>query len=90
MVNNRKAYIRLRYQQDCPPGSDAAGELAIFAVDFSTDSSRTRATQPAPPCGGEADFRGRPATGAPHDQAERRRIHDELAAANLALRPALP
>ena len=90
VVDNRKAYIRLRYQQDCPPGSDAAGELAIFAVDFSADSSRTRATQPAPPCGGEADFRGRPAAGSPHDQAERRRIHDELAAANLALRPALP
>ena len=91
MAKNSKAYLRLCSQHDCPPGSDAVGELAIFTVDFSADSSRTRAAaaaQPAPPCGEEADFRGRPAAGSPHDQAERRRIHDELAAANLTLRPA--
>jgi hypothetical protein len=88
LVTNKSGYIRLRAQQNCPPGSDTAGELAIFAVDFSADSSRNRAAPPAPPCGHEAEHRGRPTAGSPHDQSERRRIHEELAAAQLALRPA--
>ena len=75
-------------------GSDAAGNLAIPDADFSSDSSRTRATRPAPPCGRKADLRGRPATtlcrlaprpgrAAPHSRRARGRK-------NLVLRPAPP
>ena len=83
-------FIRLRSQQNCPPGSDAEGELAIFAVDFTPQTTRSRNSPTAPPCGGEAIARGRPTAGSPLDQAERARIHAEISAVNLSLRPRPP
>ncbi len=83
---NPDGYIRVRKQQ-LGLGSDVNGELAIFAVDFSLQSSRKRAEPLAPPCGGECAFRGRPQAGCLADQAERARIHAALALVNLALRP---
>ncbi len=35
VINNEDGYLRVLRQQAAPPDSDAAGELAIFAVDFS-------------------------------------------------------
>ena len=40
VVNNSDGYIRVRRQQAASSDSDAAGELAIFAVDFSPWSRR--------------------------------------------------
>ena len=54
--------------------------------------SRSRAVllapPPSPPCGQEAECHGRSTTGSPHDQSGQRHIHEELADAHLALRPA--
>jgi hypothetical protein len=86
VVRNDEGFLRIRKQQS-QLGSDAEGELAIFAVDFATLSSRARSTLPSPPCGCAAVFRGRPPGGSPVDQAERARIHQELQAVGLALRP---
>ena len=86
VVPNAEGYLRVRRQQS-NLGSDVDGELAIFAVDFASCSSRSRAVPCSPPCGHETDFRGRCPTGSPADQAERARIHAELRAVGLALRP---
>ena len=86
-VPNEEGHLRVRKQQS-QLGSDVEGELAIFAVDFAPVSSRTRSSTPSPPCGREAAFRGRPLSGgSPADQAERARIHADLQAVGLALRP---
>ncbi len=78
-------YVRVRKQHPSPD-SDAAGELAIFPVDFTANTTRSRSTPAAPSCGHDAFFRGRDPAGSPHDQEERARIHAELAALGLALR----
>ena len=85
VIRNGEGYIRVRRQHPFPD-ADVAGELALFAVDFAATSSRTRLSPPMPPCGREACFRGRDPLGSPYDQAERARIHAELAAVGLALR----
>ena len=79
------AFVRVR-RQNYSLGSDTEGELAIFAVDFTNRTSRHRSTPVSPPCGMEASFRGRPLSGSLHDQAERARIRDALAAVGLAHR----
>ena len=89
VVPNADGYLRVRRQQS-HLGSDVDGELAIFAVDFSQHATRLRPDLPAPPCGAEAAFRGRCLAGSPLDQAERARIHAELAAVGLALRSTPP
>ncbi len=86
VIAGPEGYERLRKQQNAPPDSDAAGELALFAVDFSAGKSRL-STPSAPPCGREAKFRGRCPSGSPADQAERALIHAYLDAVGLALRP---
>ena len=86
VVSGPEGYVRLRKQQSALPDSDAAGELALFAVDFSAGQTRLR-TPTAPPCGREAEFRGRLPSGSLADQAERARIHAHLDAVGLALRP---
>jgi hypothetical protein len=43
VVSNTDGYLRVRRQQAASSDSDAAGELAIFAVDFSPWSARSRA-----------------------------------------------
>jgi hypothetical protein len=85
VVTNPDGYIRMR-RQSAALGSDAPGQLAIFAVDFSPHSTRRHAHCPAPPCGREGEFRGRCPSGSPADQAERARIHADLAALALELR----
>ncbi len=59
VVSNEDGYVRVRRQPYAPPDSDAAGKLAIFAVDFTLWSSRRRTAPLAHPCGLEALFRGR-------------------------------
>ena len=86
VIPGPEGYERLRKLQNAPPDSDAAGELALFAVDFAAGQTRLR-TPSAPPCGREAEFRGRCPSGSPADQAERARIHAHLDAVGLALRP---
>jgi hypothetical protein len=78
-------YVRVR-KQHSSPDADVAGELAIFAVDLTANTTRLRSTPVAPPCGHDASFRGRDPAGSPHDQEERSRIHAELAALGLSLR----
>ena len=78
-------YVRVRKQQTSPD-ADVSGELAIFPVDFSAHTTRSRTTPVAPSCGLDDSFRGRDPAGSPHDQSERSRIHAELAALGLALR----
>ena len=81
VVPNEEGYLRVRKQQS-QLGSDVEGELA---------SSRSRSLAPSPPCGREAAFCGRPLSGgSPTDQAERARIHADLQAVGLALRPCPP
>jgi hypothetical protein len=83
---NEDGYVRVSRQPYAPPDSDTAGELAIFAVDFTLWSSRRRTSSPAPPCGLEALFRGRDPLGFLVDQDERRRIRARLVQLGLALR----
>jgi hypothetical protein len=85
VVNNSDGYIRVRRQQAAPSDSDVAGELAIFAVDFSPWSARSRSS-PAPPCGHAARFRGRDPLGSPLDHADRVQIRHQLTQLGLALR----
>jgi hypothetical protein len=85
VVPNALGYLRIR-DSLALPDSDVAGQLALFAVDFSPQSSRLRTEPVAPPCGSEAAFRGRCLAGSPDDIADRQRIHAELAAVALALR----
>ena len=77
VIPGPEGYERLSRQQNALPDSDATGELALFAVDFSAGQTRLR-TPSAPPCGREAEFRGRCPSGSPADQAERARIHAHL------------
>jgi hypothetical protein len=79
-------YVRVRKQQP-NLGSDSPGELAIFAVDFAPHAAWHPASSCLPPCGHEGDYRGRPILGSTTDQADRARIHAEIAATYLALRP---
>jgi hypothetical protein len=67
--------------------TDLPGQLALFAVDFANNTCRSRAGSPAAPCGSEGAFRGRSLAGSPSDMADRLRIHADLAAVGLALRP---
>jgi hypothetical protein len=59
----------------------------LFAVDFASSTSPSSAPPLATSCGSDTAFRGRPLLGSLHDQAERARIHQELHAVNLALKP---
>jgi hypothetical protein len=67
--------------------SELPGHLALFAVDFASNTCRRRAGPPAPPCGLEGAFRGRCIAGSFSDLADRQRIHADIAAVGLALRP---
>ena len=87
VVRNQEGYLRVR-RQPFSAGADVEGELAIFAVDFAPHTIRQRNLNPSPPCGREGEFRGRPLSGSPLDQAERARIHAELSAVALDLRGA--
>ena len=87
LVTNKSGYIRLRSQQHCPPVPTPR-----VSSPFSPSTSRptppaTVPPHPLPPAA-TTEHRGRLTAGSPHDQSERRRIHEELAAAQLALRPA--
>jgi hypothetical protein len=85
VINNTDGYIRVRRQQAAPSDSDAAGELAIFAVNFSPWSKRSRAP-PEPPCGLEGQFRGRDPRGSTLDHEDRTLIRAQLVQLGLALR----
>ena len=85
VIRNGEGFLRVRRQHSFPE-ADVAGDIAIFAVDFAAHSFRSRASPPVPSCGRDGLFRGRDPAGSPHDQAERARIHAELAALGLALR----
>jgi len=73
-----KGYTAIRKQQHADPTSDAAGNLAIFPVDFWGGKSRLRGDSCVPRYGSEATFRGRPLAGSVEDQADRARILSEL------------
>jgi hypothetical protein len=66
---------------------DLPGQLAFFAVDSASDTCRRRTGSPTAPCGLEGAFRGRCLAGPPSATADRQRIHADLAAVGLALRP---
>ncbi len=84
VVNNTDGYLRVRRQQASSSDSDAAGELAIFAIDFSPWSTRSRAP-PDAPCGPEGRFLGLDPRGSPLDHADRARIRAQLVQLGLAL-----
>ena len=73
-----KGYTAIRKQQQADPTSDAAGNLAVFPVDFWGEKSRLRGDSCVIRCGLEASFRGRPSAGSIEDQADRARILSEL------------
>ena len=73
-----KGYTAIRKQQQADPTSDAAGNLAVFPVDFWGEKSRLRGDSCVLRCGLEASFRGRPSAGSIEDQADRARILSEL------------
>ncbi len=87
VVQNDAGYLRIRRQQ-ASTGSDVAGELAIFAVDFAPYPSRSPTTAYPPGCGMETRFCGRCLLGSPSDQAERARILVEILSVGQALRRA--
>ena len=86
VVPNAQGYHRFRNSLALSD-SDVAGHVALFAVDFAPASARHRTEPVFPPCGREGAFRGRNLAGSNADLADRQRIHDELAAVGLALRP---
>jgi hypothetical protein len=86
VVPNAQGYRRVRNSLALLD-SDVAGHVALFAVDFAPASARHRTAPVFPPCGREGAFRGRNLAGSTTDLADRQRIHDELAAVGLALRP---
>ena len=86
VVPNADGYLRIRRQAAAPPDSDAAGELAIFAVDFSPWSTRRLVDESSPPCGMETLFRGRDPRGSATDLADRQRILEQMVHLGLALR----
>jgi hypothetical protein len=86
IVPDPKGYHRVR-SSFALKDSDLPGQLALFAVDFANDTCRRHSSSPAAPCGSEGTFRGRCFAGSPSDTADRQRIHADLAAVGLALRP---
>ena len=62
-------------------------ELSALVVALSSDGCRRRSGSLTAPCGLEGTFRGRCLAGSPSDTADRQRIHADLAAVGLALRP---
>ncbi len=84
VVPNAAGYYRIR-KEPAEVDSDVRGETALSAVDFSLHSQRPCAARCSPLCGSEALFHERPPAGSPADQAERARIHEELAAVGLTL-----
>ncbi len=88
VVPDPKGYCRVR-SAFALKDSDLPGQLALFAVDFASDTSDCcrRTSSPAAPCGLEGASRGRCLAGSPSDTADRQRIHADLAAVGLALRP---
>ncbi len=86
VVPGEEGFLRLTLQQSAPADSDSADDLAIFAVDFASFTSRRSTLVPAPSCGADSHFRGRPLLGSPKDQADRARIHQQLAALHVTLR----
>jgi hypothetical protein len=86
IVPDPKGYHRVR-SSFALKDSDLPGQLALFAVDFANDTFRRHTSSPAAPCGSEGTFRGRCFAGSPSDTADRQRIHADLAAVGLALRP---
>ena len=73
-----KGFTAIRKQQHADANSDAAGNLAIFPVDFWGEKSRLRGDLCVPRCGSEGLYRGRPSLGSIPDQADRARILSEL------------
>ena len=86
VVPGEEGFLRLTMQQSAPAESDRADNLAIFAVDFASSASRRRTLVTAPSCGADSHFRGRPLLGSSMDQADRARIHQQLAALHVTLR----
>ncbi len=86
VVPNEDGYLRVRHQATAPPDSDAAGELAIFAVDFSPWRQNRPVDSSCPPCGMESSFRGRNPRGPPPDQEYCQRIRAHMVQLGLALR----
>jgi hypothetical protein len=86
IIPDPKGYHRVR-SSFALKDSDLPGQLALFAVDFANDTCRRHSSSPAAPCGSEGTFRGRCFAGSPSDTADRQRIHADLAAVGLALRP---
>jgi hypothetical protein len=82
VVPGEEGFLRLTMQQSAPADSDRADDLAIFAVDFRVApfTSRRCTLVPAPSCGADSHFRGRPLLGSSMDQADRASIHQQLAA----------
>ena len=78
VLRDRQGYVTVRHRQQAAPGTDAAGDLAIFPVDFWGEKSRLRGDSCVSMCGREAVFRGRPRLGSVADQADRARILSEL------------
>jgi hypothetical protein len=85
VVPGEEGFLCLTMQQSAPADSDRADDLAIFAVDFAPFTSRRCTLVPAPSCGADFNFRGRPLLGSPMDQADRARIHQQLAAPHVTL-----
>ena len=88
VVPNEEGYIRVRRQARAaaPPDSDAAGELAIFAIDFSSWCTRRLVDASSPPCGMESLFCGRDPLGSAADQADRQWIREQMVHLGLTLR----
>ena len=86
VVPDPKGYHRVR-SSFALKDSDLPGQLALFAVDFANNTCRRRSDSLTAPCGLEGTFRGRCLAGSPSDTADRQRIHADLAAVGLALRP---
>jgi hypothetical protein len=89
VVPGDEGFLRLSMQQSAPADSDRSSDLAIFAVDFAPFTSRRRSLAPAPSCGADTQFRGRPLLGSTMDQADRASIHQQLAALHVTLRDPL-
>ena len=78
VLQDPQGYVAVRHRQQAAPGSDSAGDLAIFPVDFWGEKYRLRGDSCVPRCGREGLFRGRTLLGSVEDQADRARILAEL------------
>ena len=87
VVQNDADILRIRRQQ-ASIGSDVAGELSIFTVDFALYAPRSSTNAFPPSCVMEARFRRRCLLGSPLDQAERARILTVIPSAGQSLRRA--